>query len=82
MENGDIAIGQEVDKDENGAIVGVNGWVRNEKGDWIERACKDCKLQGKKSPMPKPVTILKGEGVTKQYREEWNTSTKKTCVIM
>ena len=37
MENGDIAIGQEVNKDENGVIVGVNGWVRNKKGDWIQR---------------------------------------------
>ena len=37
MENGDIAIGQEVNKDKNKAIVGVNGYARSETGDWIHR---------------------------------------------
>ena len=27
--------------------------------------------------MKKPVTLLKGEGVAKQYREEWNKGIKK-----
>ena len=81
MENGDIVIGQEVNKDENGAIIGVNGWERNEKGDWIQRE----DLQGDFLWTAKPVTMLKGEGVTKQYREEWNTGTTKAdkyCRIM
>ena len=59
---------REINKDENGVIVCVNGWVRSEKGDWIHGG----DLQGN---LPKPVTLLMGGEVTKQYCEEWNTGT-------